>query len=87
MDFKKKLETSYRANYGKWVKQISGGEVTQEMAEDAIQDACVKALSLDTGISGIEDFDNWFFSLVTKAVSDVVNKERRGGMVGRSIIS
>ena len=39
------LEQSYTSNYGDWVKRLSrGSNVTIEMAEDAIQDACVNAL-------------------------------------------
>ena len=89
MDFKEMLETSYRTYRGKWVKQVSGGEVTPEMAEDAIQDACVKAITAAGAGADIPltqaEFDNWLFTLVMKATADVVNKERRGGMVGRSL--
>lgn len=83
MDFKEKLELSYRTNRDRWVKQFAGGNVTPEMAEDAIQDAMVKALS--NSPDKIQDFDDWLFSVVQGCVVDIVNAEKRGGMVGRSV--
>ncbi|MGJ8839454.1 putative RNA polymerase sigma-70 region 2 [Vibrio virus VPMCC5] len=84
MDFNSKLEASYRANYKKWKKQLTGGSITPEMAEDIIQHACVNALSAKDTYDESRDFDSWLGTIITNSRGDILNQERNGGMTGRS---
>ena len=85
MTFNDKLETSYKKNRKKWVNQLKGGDVTQEMAEDAVQLACVNALVHQESYDMNRDFDSWFGWVLNNALKSVMKHERRGGMVGRSL--
>lgn len=80
MDIRILLDDSYRANKRQWLKKLTHGKVTPEMAEDAVQDACIRAMiyshSYDTG----KHFDGWFNTLLRNALMDVLATDRRGGM-------
>lgn len=84
-EFETLLDESYRKNFDKWVKQLTHGEVTTQMAEDAVQDACVKALMYKDSYNSDKDFDDWMYGNIKLCVKDVLAKDRRGGMVGRSV--
>lgn len=84
MDFNSLLEASYRANYKKWKKQLTGGSITPEMAEDIIQHACANALAGQDTYDSSRDFDNWFEWVIANSRGTILNQERNGGMTGRS---
>jgi len=84
MDFKSKLDASYRENRKKWVKSMSGGNVSPEMAEDIIQQACVNALEMQNSYDSTQPFDDWFYGILSNARIDIINAEKRQGMVGKS---
>lgn len=85
MNFMEKLEESYIANRKTWLKSLTGGNVTAEMAEDIVSLAAVNALEHKDSYKDSEDFDAWFYGIVSKARIDIINDERSGGMVGRSV--
>ena len=85
MEFKDRLEASYRKNYRKWKKQVTGGSITPEMAEDIIQHACVNALTFHESYDGSRDFDKWFEWVISNSRGIILNQERNGGMTGRSL--
>ncbi|CAH9015490.1 RNA polymerase sigma-70 region 2 [Vibrio phage 177E37-1] len=85
MDFKSTLESSYRENYKKWFNRMKGGNVTNEMAEDIIQLACVNALEHQEAYDSTRPFDNWFEWILNNARITIINQDRNGGMVGRSL--
>ena len=85
MTFEELLEASYKKNYKKWIKQLSGGNITNEMAEDIIQTACVNALVGQDSYDKSRDFDKWFEWVISNARATIVSQEKRGGMSGRSV--
>lgn len=85
MEFKDRLQASYRANYKRWKKNLTGGSITPDMAEDIIQLACVKALSGQSSYDSSRSFDNWFEWVMANARGEVISQERHGGMTGRSL--
>jgi DNA-directed RNA polymerase specialized sigma24 family protein len=85
MTFRETLEASYKENFKKWKKQMAGGNITPEMAEDIVQLACEKALMGQDSYDKERDFDKWLSGIMYNARCEIVNQERSGGMSGRSL--
>lgn len=49
------------------------------MAEDAIQEACKRALMWHTSFDNTKTFDKWFNSILNNSLRDLLAEEKRGG--------
>lgn len=79
MDIRPILEKEYEANFKQWMKFTVRSNITPEMAEDAIQDACVRALSYSVTFDRDKDFSDWFAIIRRNALMDILAIERRCG--------
>lgn len=80
MDIRNLLDESYRKNKRLWLKRLRHGKVTPEMAEDALQNACVRAIVYSYTYDTDKDFTDWFSRILRNALMDVLAQERRGGI-------
>lgn len=85
MTFNEMLEASYTANRKKWIKSMTGGNITPEMAEDIVQLASLNAIEHQDSYDSSREFDDWFYGILANARITVINQERNGGTVGRSL--
>ena len=97
MEVKELLDKSYKRNYKHWVDRLArNSNITREMAEDIVQDACVSALTYADSFKSTafhdkvdstedEKFDAWFDRIIRACQLDVIAQDKSGGMTGRSL--
>lgn len=80
MDIRPLLEVSYEKNYRRWYNRLNSRNVTHEMVEDSIQSACVKALRLSDAYDPTRNFNDWFQSILTNCLKDVIADDKKQGV-------
>lgn len=62
------LEQFYRANFDRYVKQYTNRAGTKESAEDAVQEAFVRALKYWDSYDPTHPLDTWFNRIISNAL-------------------
>lgn len=94
MDKHPLLDSWFKRHAKDTVKRLArSNNTTVEMAEDAVQNACLDAIlnhdsfSRETvdGEDLQEKFDAWMSKIVYNSHMSIINDDRNGGMSGRSL--
>lgn len=74
------LETRFKTDYKKWFNSIKGRATVPEMAEDAIQEACLRCIRFSDSYDGSRPFDEWFYTIMRNALTDKLKEDKNYGM-------
>jgi RNA polymerase sigma factor (sigma-70 family) len=80
IDVANRLKRSFEENYNRWYKRAIRITHSHEMSEDAIQEACSRALRWSGSYNKEKPFDDWMSAILNNAIYAIVNEERRGGV-------
>jgi RNA polymerase sigma factor (sigma-70 family) len=77
------LETYFRENYDQLIKfaRYRVGNYSLYNAEDAVQEAFLRACKYWRTYNREEDLDNWFRKILRNCVNQIKNQERNNGVV------
>lgn len=83
MDRNQKLETYFRENYDNLIKTARKrvGNYSLHNAEDAVQEAFVRALKYFRTYNESEDIDGWFKGILFNVINYLKGQERDQGVV------
>ena len=77
----KLVEDRFRSNHSKQISISNKGLNNVDDAEEAVQDAYVRALTYWDSLKSVEHFDTWFDAIARNCARDKYSDKVRGGMV------